>query len=44
VFADSTIRGAVATLRRAGVIESIGTGAAPKYVIVDEWRSHVTEE
>jgi hypothetical protein len=43
-FGKSTIHGAVATLRTAGVIESIGTAAAPKYVIVEAWRAHVTEE
>ena len=43
-FGRSTIKGAVATLRTAGVIESIGTANAPKYVIVEEWRAHVTEE
>lgn len=43
-FGKSTIRGAVGTLRTAGVIESIGTAAAPKYVIVEAWRAHVTEE
>ena len=43
-YGRSTIYGAIGTLRTAGVIESIGTAHAPKYVIVEAWRAHVTEE
>ena len=39
----STVKAARTALVRAGVIESIGTAASPKYVITEAWRSHVME-
>ena len=43
-YAGSTIKGAIATLRDAGVIESIGTARLSRWVIVEQWRAQVTEE